>query len=340
MSHFSWIKSKTNFNKNQILTNLNKIKNIKSSVYSLQNDAIPVIDLSKCDLRSSCIQKEIYDIFFDYSGVFIFKGLYSEEIMEKYNKWSENMLNEIINDKNKNHPKQKNKFLINDVVERMSQNDPELLIDIVFNKKLNLIMDIMVGFGTIGSCTGHWIQPWGDRQLSHVDYPMHVGSGKFWENSVNKLKRLTTKHQVNKILPFFSFQLLIASDKMNFINGSTEVVPGSHLIDNLDINIHNKKTYAAFEDHFINAELDKGDLLIFNRRLCHRGGKNLTKYRRNALIIQCVNLWGVGQEIINSDSVIENIKKCDKYKNLSDTKKNDILLRIKKPYPIDVKNSA
>ena len=47
-----------------------------------------------------------------------------------------------------------------------------------------------------------------------------------------------------------------------------------------------------------------------------------------------------GQEIINSDSVIENIKKCDKYKNLSDTKKNDILLRIKKPYPIDVKNSA
>ena len=39
--------------------------------------------------------------------------------------------------------------------------------------------------------------------------------------------------------------------------------------------LHDKNIYEQFEKHFINAELEKGDFLIFNRRLCHRGGKNI-----------------------------------------------------------------
>jgi hypothetical protein len=50
-----------------------------------------------------------------------------------------------------------------------------------------------------GACTGHWIEAKGDRQLSHVDYPMHVGSGPFWEHNVEKMKKYTTRYQVNHV---------------------------------------------------------------------------------------------------------------------------------------------
>ena len=84
--------------------------------------------------------------------------------------------------------------------------------------------DVLLGFMKFGAATAHWIQSKGDRQLSHVDYPMHVGSGPFWEGSEEVMKRYTTRDQVNNVLPYFSVQVLIASDAMDVSNGSTEVV--------------------------------------------------------------------------------------------------------------------
>ena len=78
--------------------------------------------------------------------------------------------------------------------------------------------------------TGHLITAGGDRQKSHVDYPVHVGSAAFWENSTEKFKNLTTNYQMNHILPYFSVQVLIATCYMDINNGSTEVVPCSHLL--------------------------------------------------------------------------------------------------------------
>ena len=99
---------------------------------------------------------------------------------------------------------------------------------------------------------------------------------------------------------------------------------------------------AAFliENSFINAQLEKGDFLIFNRRLCHRGGKNLSNIRRNSLIIQCVWLWGIGQEIIESSKVIERLEKSLQFIKMSKKDKEIFLLRINSPYPIDVKNKT
>ena len=58
---------------------------------------------------------------------------------------------------------------------------------------------------------------------------------------------------------------------------------------------------------FRNVQLDQGDVLIFNRRLIHRGGANKSDNRRNALIIQYVSLWGVGQEILNINSILSSL---------------------------------
>jgi len=205
---------------------------------------------------------------------------------------------------------------------------------------MNKFIDLLLGFSKFGSCTTHWIQPGGDRQLSHVDYPIHIGSGPFCENSVNKLKSLITDYQLNNILPYYSVQLLIASEDMSIKNGSTEVIPCSHRLKNIDTIIHDKKESLKFEKYFVNANLKKGDFLIFNRRLCHRGGKNISDKRRNSLIIQCVWLLGIGQEIINSSRIIENLNKSYIFSNYSQEEKEQFYLRLKSPYPTDVTKST
>lgn len=128
---------------------------------------------------------------------------------------------------------------------------------------------------------------------------------------------------------------------MSVANGSTECVPCSHLMDNLDAAILEREVYDNFEKHFVNVTLDQGDILIFNRGLCHRGGKNISQKRRNSLIMQCVWLWGIGQEIIDFDRLIEKLSSTsERYNEMSDDDKKTFELRLKAPYPLDTVKST
>ena len=156
---------------------------------------------------------------------------------------------------------------------------------------------------------------------------------------MNKMMKLTTTTQLNNILPYYSIQILIASDRMNETNGATELVPGSHLIPNIDLLIHDEDKYNEIEPYFKSVKLQQGDFLIFNRRLIHRGGHNGSDKRRNSLIMQAVWLWGVGQEIIEYDEVLKNLKDSDEFKSLDDEQRKAFLIRLKAPYPANIKNS-
>ena len=340
-SHCSWN------NENLDLDDVhNKIKiyqqHLKKDKYAInyQYDMIPVYDVKNIDLSDENILTSIYENFYNEAGVLIIKNAYSKEIMEEYNKWSFKILGDAKNDKNCRHPKQNGKYLINDIIGRMTTTEPELLMELINNKNLTTLIDLLLGFAKYGSVTGHLISAGGDRQQSHVDYPTHIGSGAFWENSIEKFKNLTTNYQVNHILPYYSVQVLISTCYMDVKNGSTEVVPCSHLLKDIDLLIHDKKIYNYFEKLFVNVTLDKGDILIFNRRLCHRGGKNLSSNPRNSLILQCVWMWGIGQEIIEYEKIIKHIEKTNYYNNLSEYEKEKFKMRLKAPYPIDVKKNT
>ena len=150
---------------------------------------------------------------------------------------------------------------------------------------------------------------------------MHVGSGPFWQSDVKRLQKFTTKYQVNSVLPYFSCQVLFATDAMDKSNGSTEVVPCSHLVPEIDAAILDKDVYKGFEDEFMNVELGQGDVLIFCRRLCHRGGRNDSDKRRNALIVQCVYLWGVAQEQIDAEAVLKVLENRNCVKDMNEDEK-------------------
>lgn len=279
--------------------------------------------------------KDIYKKFYEESGCLIIKNVFDTETMSRYNEFCyENFEDVIKTQTNTSHPKQKDKITINDLLERMSTQNPELLMKLINNNKLNKILDILLGHACIGSMSTHCIKPGGKRQRSHVDYPLHVGSGLFWQNNKNLIDEYLTDYQLNNIMPYYSVQCFIASDACDKKNGSTELIPGSHLIHNVDKKILDDNFYNIVEDKFINAKLDKGDVLLFNRGLVHRGGHNKSKYNRNSCIIQYVWLFGIGQAIRNTDLIFNNLQNEINKMNPEDKKK--LLYRIKQPYPIDV----
>lgn len=316
MSHFSWER-----------------KNITDINYNCFDEMIRNKKVIGVDEETS--NKELYDIFFEGQGFCILRGIFSDKCMSKYNKWCRENMDEILKDKNCNHPIQNDKILFNKVIDRMSKTNPELLMEILDNKDLTRVSDCLLGFAKFGSCTGHWIKPGGKRQETHVDYPVHSHSTDFWKKE-NKIERIFTEYQVNKILPFFSAQCLIASDYMNYENGVTQIVPYSNLIPNIDVLLKKQKVKDYFEDKFVNIELFKGDVLFFNRRIVHRGGHNQTKYRRNSLIVQYVWSWGVGQEMIDFENVYKNIQNCKRFQEMDNNKKREFLMRFKFHYPTDV----
>lgn len=280
--------------------------------------------------------EDIYKNFYEKSGCLIIKNVFSSENMSKYNEFCYENFDEVLKtQENTSHPKQKDKITINDLLERMSEQKPELLIKLINNKKLNKILDILLGFACIGSMSTHCIKPGGNRQRSHVDYPVHVGSGLFWENNKDLIDKYLTNYQLNYILPFYSVQCFIASDSCNQINGSTEVVVGSHLIPDIDKKILNKDFYNDIENQFINAELEKGDVLLFNRSLIHRGGHNKSKYNRNSCIIQYVWLFGIGQAIKDNELIFNNLE--IELNKLNVEEKKNLMYRIQQPFPIDVR---
>jgi hypothetical protein len=162
--------------------------------------------------------------------------------MDAVNSWTEKTVVACEGDGNFRHPKQKDKRLVNDLMERMCVDDPDLLVELLLNPTMTSVWDALLGFGKIGAATVHWIDPGGDRQTSHVDYPCHVQSGPCWKDDGNMLKRYFTSYQLEKVLPYFSVQTVVACDAMDQSNGSTECIPGSHLTPGLDVKVTPKQS--------------------------------------------------------------------------------------------------
>lgn len=310
-------------------------------VVDVQGQCVPCISAERL-YNDTHVQKCAYDLFYNQVGCVIVKGVFSTQTMNEVNQWTRSMIqNEARYDTNCTHAKQKDKLLVNDVMTRMADTSPNLLLDTVLSNRLTSILDTFLGFARIGSATMHWIQPGGDRQQSHVDYPIHVGSGAFWEGRVSKVMETMTRYQINHVMPYYSVQALVATDCMDAKNGSTEVVPCSHLLPDMDIIVHRSDTRAALESHFINVRLEQGDVLVFNRRLCHRGGRNMSQFKRNALIIQAVFLWGIGQEIIEDEKILLRLEsKSRTFRQFTRENKDRIAMRLRAPYPVDVKQTA
>ena len=283
MEHYSW--NELNQNNINIDLNIHNIQNnIELSKYAeeFQHKYIPVYDSSlilehfiiKDGIEKNDILKDIYESFYQNSGCLIIKNVFSVELIESYNQY----LNKYPND---------------DILLKMSENNPQLLLKLLNNCIINIFIDNLLGFGKIGSCTTN--SNLIDNMNNLIDF--------------NKIKRLFTRNQINSILPYYSLEVLVAIDKMDIRNGSLEIIPGSHDINDIDVLIHNKDIFSKLEKHFVNVSLNKGDVLIFNRGICYRKGNNISNNVKNSLNIQYVYLLGLGKQKMNHTKIIQNLEK-------------------------------
>jgi len=72
------------------------------------------------------------------------------------------------------------------------------------------------------------------------------------------------------------------------------------------------------------------------RHLVHRGGYNASEKLRNALILQCVHLWSIPQELHPYEEIRVQVAECERFMELSPGEREQFLTRVKQPYPKDV----
>ena len=87
-------------------------------------DLIPVYDALPDD-------NELHDQLFDGPGCFVVRRVFDAETMDRLNRWTDATLEATASDPNATHPLQPDKRLINRLLERMAESDPELLAELL-----------------------------------------------------------------------------------------------------------------------------------------------------------------------------------------------------------------
>ena len=187
--HSTWSRDATKNAPNVLVDALEEAKAsaVLSRYCEYSDKGVPFYRVSSVEDFTSELMEDIYSQFFQSGGAGClgFKNVFDTNTMDEYNSFCERYIEtDAKHHSNCRHPKQKGKYVINNLMEALSEQNPDLLMELINNPVYNKIMDILLGVSCIGAFTTHWIEGKADRQLSHVDYPMHVGSGKFWEANV------------------------------------------------------------------------------------------------------------------------------------------------------------
>ena len=117
------------------------------------------------------------------------------------------------------------------------------------------------------------------------------------------MRRVFTGLGLESVMPYFSLQAGIALCDMDEVNGSTAVIPYSHVIPDSDWLIagakprpgeaelsaefrENREFFTAVQGLLVQTKVTKGSCIFFNRKLLHQGGANHSQSPRTALLLQ------------------------------------------------------
>jgi ectoine hydroxylase-related dioxygenase (phytanoyl-CoA dioxygenase family) len=98
-----------------------------------------------------------------------------------------------------------------------------------------------------------------------------------------------------RLSPAVGYSVIGAIDPFTAANGATEVIPGSHLWDEAEIEARRAEP-GGLEKHLIPMEIPAGACFVFPGKLLHRGGANRTDKPRLAFTNQYCAGWARPQE--------------------------------------------
>lgn len=284
-------------------------------------------------------------------GVCVVENIFSEEFMTQVMNWVENYF-----DKNISCKKDHFAFGTNKRIWRLPEKFPPSILYNYLRYQagssesspvFNHIIDSFLGQHHIGSLAINQIMPGGEAQLTHTDYP----PGFY---TVQDMKKVFTGYGLEKIMPYFSLQAGIALCDMDSLNGSTGVIPYSHLISDSDSLIagakpkpgekendntegKSKNFYEAVQDYIVQTTVKKGSCIFFNRKLLHQGEKNYSEKPRAALLLQAIMPFGVKMEAMETEETWKNLVKFVEEKvkmngNGKDEDEDDEVKKVREKY--------
>ena len=120
---------------------------------------------------------------------------------------------------------------------------------------------------------------------------------------IQDMRKVITGYGLESVMPYFSLQAGIALGDMDEVNGSTAVIPYSHVIRDSDWLIAgakprpgetelseefvgNREFFEAAQDYPVQTRVTRGSCIFFNRKLLHQGGANHSHSPRTALLLQ------------------------------------------------------
>lgn len=142
------------------------------------------------------------------------------------------------------------------------------------------------------------VQPGGKAQSAHRDYHLGFQSDETTEQYPLHAQTMT---------PFLTLQGAVAHSDMSIASGPTKLLPYSQLFAAGYRTFRNPDYVNYFDQHSVQLELSKGDLLFFNPALFHAAGSNHTQENRVANLLQISSAFGRPMESVNRVAMIEKV---------------------------------
>ena len=142
------------------------------------------------------------------------------------------------------------------------------------------------------------VQPGGKAQAAHRDYHLGFQSDETTEQYPMHAQTMT---------PFLTLQGAVAHSDMSIASGPTKLLPYSQLFAAGYRTFRNPDYVSYFDQHSVQLELSKGDLLFFNPALFHAAGSNHTQENRVANLLQISSAFGRPMESVNRVAMIEKV---------------------------------
>ena len=283
---------------------------IDHNIYPLCESICKNIPIYKCKVSSidspsiaSALQDEWYHILLSGPGVFVLKGMYSDQssdLIERVNKVFSSIitLETSSNSRGDHFADAGNNERIWNSFGKHCHADPASFIEYYSNPWLALVCDAWLGPAYKITAQVNIVKPGGAAQVAHRDYHLGFQSSKAcakYPKAIQVASQLLT------------LQGAVAHTDMALDSGPTRLLPFSQLFEPGYVAFRLPQFKQYFLEKYVSLPLEKGDGIFFNPALFHAAGENITSnFERSANLLQISSAFGKPMETVDTLPLISS----------------------------------
>ncbi len=174
--------------------------------------------------------------------------------------------------------------------------DPENFLSYYASPSIALIAEAWLGPGYQLTAQVNRVNPGGAAQKPHRDYHLGFMSGE---------QAHAYPAHIHRLSPCLTLQGAVAHCDMPVDSGPTQLLPFSQRFGPGYLKFGSDEYQRYFAEHYVQLELEKGDMLFFNPAVMHAAGENRSSdIYRMANLLQISSAFGRAMEAVNRDKMV------------------------------------